>query len=239
MFSPDGRTLALGGASVSVEGGCFLTLWDVPNEKVKARLKETAEPAPDWALERQVSALAFSPDGRLLAIAAPDTKLRVFDGQTGAFKNVWEKDSAASIWIAFSPDGKMLASVSRRDKTVKLWDVQTAKVQRILRGNKSWVTAGTFSPDGTLLATGGRLQEGNKLSGEVNVWDAHTGERKYALPNVNVPVFTVAFSPDGKRLAFSGGNEIVTYSEGVVKAHGKTVGEIRLVPLDSLTTKQP
>ncbi len=89
------------------------------------------------------------------------------------------------------------------------------------------------------MATGGRLKEGDKQSGEVNLWDVHTGERKYALPDLTVPVFTAAFSPDGKHLAISGGNELVTYSEDVVQAHGKTVGEIRLVPLDALTTKQP
>jgi WD40 repeat protein len=75
------------------------------------------------------------------------------------------------------------------------------------------------------------VKEGDKLSGEVLLWDAQTGELKSAPVSLTVPVSTVRFSPDGKTLALGGG------SEADVQGGGKTAGEIRLYPLESLIAK--
>jgi WD40 repeat protein len=160
-----------------------------------------------------------------------DGKLRLFDGQTGKLKKTWDDDSARANWITFSPDGKTLLSESM-DKTLKVWDVATAKVHRTLKGNEAWVNAVAFSPDGKFLATGGTVVEDNKVKAvEVILWDAKTGELKHAVPDLTVPVSTVAFSPDGRTLAIAGGKV------GDVKDGGKTTGEVRIVPFESLTTK--
>jgi len=230
-FSPDGKTLAMGGASPRAEGGCFLKLWDIQKEKLIGGTKDTKE-AVGSGFPEAVTSLAFSPDGKLLAAGCADGKLRLFDGRTGELKKVWDDDCARAWWVVFSPDGRTLLSQSS-DKTVKVWDVETAKVLRTLQGNKAWVTAVAFSPDGKLFATGGIVRENGKVTGgEVILWDAQTGDLKHTLPGQTMPVSTLSFSPDGKSLAIAGG------SGGDLKDGGKTTGEIKLFPLESLTRKR-
>jgi RNA polymerase sigma factor (sigma-70 family) len=232
-FSPDGKTLAMGGLSPRVKGGCFLKLWDVQKEKLIGGTKETKDAEGDSGFPEAVTSLAFSPDGKLLAAGCADGKLRLFDGRTGELKKVWDDDVARAWWVVFSPDGKTLVSQSS-DKTVKVWDVETAKVLRTLEGNKASVMAAAFSPDGKLFATGGIVRENDRVTGgEVILWDAHTGDLKHNLPGLTVPVSTLSFSPNGKTLAIAGG----TSSD--LKDGGKTAGEIKLFPLESLKKAEP
>ena len=103
----------------------------------------------------------------------------------------------SSQWIralAFSPDGKTLAS-GGDDKMVRLWNVQTGKSVRVLRAG-SGVNALAFSPDGKMLAGGGDDKT-------LRLWDARTGQSLRALRGfaLGQEVQTVVFSPDGKLLA--------------------------------------
>jgi hypothetical protein len=72
-----------------------------------------------------------------------------------------EKAKAEASAAAETQDGKTLVSQSS-DKTVKVWDVETATVLRTLQGNKAWVMAVAFSPDGKLFATGGIVRENDR-----------------------------------------------------------------------------
>jgi WD40 repeat protein len=80
--------------------------------------------------------------------------------------------------VAFSPDGKTLASASW-DQTIKLWDVQTGKELATLKGHTGWVTSVAFSPDGkTLASAGGERSEESSGSADrtIKLWDVQTGK---------------------------------------------------------------
>jgi WD40 repeat protein len=95
--------------------------------------------------------------------------------------------------VAFSPDGKRLASGSG-DKTVKLWDLATDRETLTLKGHAGRVNSVAFSPDGKRLASGSTDQT-------IKLWDLVTGREAHTLKGHTEVVSSVAFSPDGKRLA--------------------------------------
>ena len=103
--------------------------------------------------------------------------------------------------MAFSPDGKRLASASQ-DETVKVWDAATGQETLTLKGHTSGVMSVAFSPDGKRLASA-------SMDGTVKVWDAATGQETLTLKGHTGPVTSVAFSPDGKRLASASADKTV------------------------------
>ncbi len=179
-FSPDGKTIA------STGYGSGLILWDTGTGKPRLRLP---------LLQRSYFTLAFSPDGKMLALNNVwDTSFRglVFlDSATG--KEISRlTDGMDRISLAFSPDGKTLAG-GMADNTIGIWDVGTSKELRRLTSD-STADVLAFSPDGTILASG-------HYDKTVHLWDPKTGKELAKLKGHKHSMSSIAFSPDGSLLA--------------------------------------
>ncbi|OOF90635.1 hypothetical protein ASPCADRAFT_519059 [Aspergillus carbonarius ITEM 5010] len=105
----------------------------------------------------------------------------------------FEGHSMSVLSVAFSPDGRTLATGSH-DGTIKLWDTATGVEQRTLTGHASIVPSVAFSPDGCTLASGSDF-------GTVKLWNTATGVEQRTLTGHSDIVWSVAFSPDGRTLA--------------------------------------
>ncbi len=141
----------------------------------------------------------FLTQGKILASDDVGETVTVHEVVTGKILASYHGPAGIGLPIAFSPDGKSVASASKDKKTVKLWDLATGKERTTLRGHRDAVNSVTFSPDGKTLATGSSDKT-------MKLWDAATGKELTSLLGHTRTVVCVAFSPDGKIVA-SGGND--------------------------------
>jgi len=141
----------------------------------------------------EVTSVAFSPDGRLLASGSVDRTIKMWDVATRQLKQTLTGHDNYVESVAFSPDGHLLASGST-DNTIKVWEVATGNPILTLKGNGNSVLSVAFSPDGRLLATG-------TWAKTVELWDVAGGALKQTLTGHQAPVSAVTFSPDGRFLA--------------------------------------
>ncbi|WP_293208259.1 NACHT domain-containing protein [Microcoleus sp. PH2017_01_SCD_O_A] len=145
-----------------------------------------------------IFAVAFSPDGKLLATGGTDGVVRCWDVASGKELLTCKGHSNWVSSVAFSPDNKTLASGSS-DKTIKLWERHSGECLKTFQGHSDLVRSVAFSPDGKTLATGSDDRS-------VKLWNCHSGECLQTWQGHSNWVRSVAFSPDGKTLA-SGSND--------------------------------
>jgi WD40 repeat protein len=108
-------------------------------------------------------------------------------------KSVFTETLRGVFSVAFSPDGKLLAT-GDSDGEVRLWQVKDGKQLFTLKGHTSWVWSVVWSPDGQTLASGSEDQT-------VRLWDVATGQCLKVFHGHTYRVFSVAWSPDGQTLA--------------------------------------
>ncbi|MCG0286713.1 WD40 repeat domain-containing serine/threonine protein kinase [Streptomyces sp. PSAA01] len=172
-----------------------IRLWDVAARTSMATL---ATGDGYW-----VAQVAFSPCGRILASASGngnpnntvnDGLLQLWDTSSGAeMATLAETNSPAWQPLAFSPDGKTLASL-RSDGQITLWDIASRQATATITGPRSGVTCVAFGSNGVLA--------GGFLDGTVTLWDAASGRSIAVLATrTNNAVSSLAFSPDGAFLA--------------------------------------
>jgi WD40 repeat protein len=145
--------------------------------------------------------LAYSPDGRWLAVRAADTMtVLLLDARTHETAAGFRGHKNDVYSGAFSRDGRLLAACGA-DRIVRVWQIDSGACQE-LPGHTDEVFAVAFHPDGTRLATGG-------LDRAVWLWDLARGEEVARLPGHTSFIWSLAFSPDGATLASGSGDATV------------------------------
>jgi WD40 repeat protein len=181
VFSPDGKYLASAGGELNAPGEVIL--WEPETGKQVRALPQS----------HGVHQVAFSPDGRRLALAVTyDRVVRVHDVATGQL--LWEtRDDTDRPWsVLFTPDGLLLTGHS--SQMIKRWDSTTGESRGGMRGHTSDVFMVSLSPDGRRLASA-------SYDATVKLWDTTTTHEVLTLKGHSRAVNAVAFSPDGRYLA--------------------------------------
>ena len=158
MFSSDGHTLAIGDQS-------GIRLWDTTYNPYKVR----------WTVNTTALSFTISPDGQTLASGKKDGTITLWDAISGTEKTtlIGHIDYVGAGSIAFSPDGRTLASTGwHQDTTIRLWDIATASHRATLVGHTERITGLEFSSDGRLLVSASR-------DGTILIWE-------YPLPQYTI-----------------------------------------------------
>ena len=190
-FAADSKRLFVGGYKE-------VLVWDLEEIKLAQRLGA-------GQLSGQVRALAFSKDGKNLAVAegtpGASGAVRLLDIAGGKIAATFGQAKDEFISLAFSPDGKLLAA-GGSDGAVRVWNSDDQKLVKELKGHGDWVSGIAFSPDGRFLASG-------SIDRTVQIWEAGAWNPIVKLPQPSTEsVHGLAFSPNSEFLAIAvGGTE--------------------------------
>ncbi|GAA6618056.1 eIF2A-related protein [Scytonema sp. NUACC26] len=180
----------------------YMTVWqaDLRNVKLHDVNFQNANLAKSVFAESfgGVLSVAFSPDGKLLALGDTNGEIRLYQVSDWKQLLTCKGHSNWVVSLAFSPDGSTLASGST-DFSVKLWDISTGECLQTLRGHIYEVWSVVFSPNGDILVSGSDDQT-------MKLWSVQTGECLRTFQGHTSWVCSVVFSKDGQTL-FSGSDD--------------------------------
>ncbi len=188
--SPDGKTI------ITTCFGEPPWLWDRATAKPIRQLKDETR---QWTAFSGIWCAAFSPDSRTVALAHQRDGITLWGVQDGKLqRHIPEKNGDRIVSVAFSPDGKWLASESIDQPHAALWDTTTGELDgTFARGTKRFHDRGTsvaISPDSRLLAS--------TATNGLNVWQLDSGKLVFLIPRDGGS--SVAFSPGGFLVATAG-----------------------------------
>jgi WD40 repeat protein/tRNA A-37 threonylcarbamoyl transferase component Bud32/cell division protein FtsL len=209
-FAKDGRTLVTSTSYHNIKGN--LTLWRMP-DGIKL-----ASHTADIQLLSPATSFAATPDLSLAAYAtgsSPGQRIAVMNLRTGT--NLWTAVAAKVdiTALAFSPDGKTLASAAGfAESDIRLWDVATGKEIGKLAGHGSWVSSLVFSPDGKKLISSSADQT-------IRTWDVADQKCLDVLRGHRQEVWRLALLPDGRTLVSGGKDGTVCFWDTSVPHPGQ------------------
>jgi WD40 repeat protein len=183
-FSPDGTMLAVGKVMPPDRRGT-VTVWEWPGRRSLATVQTR---------RACINVLAFSPDGSRLVAADPAGELTIWDPAAGELLARTRAHSSPITAMACSLDGRLVATSSFLDGTVRLWDAITAEARGALPDVSTAGASLGFSPDGAMLA----IAQGDGIA---SLWEVGTCRQAGAVRVPSGRVQSIAFLGDGRVLA--------------------------------------
>ncbi|MGA7919560.1 MAG: hypothetical protein WCA38_07790, partial [Candidatus Acidiferrales bacterium] len=161
--------------------------------------------------EDVVNGVSFSPDGSRIAAAVGDHRkgssaVQIWDSDTGKEIFSFRVHSSPVSQLAFSKNGKCVASLSKEGGEVLFWNSDSGDVMFSIR--KKGIRALAISPSGDTIAVAGESvrEPDGKTRTEIALWKTSIGKEVAILSGVGSSLDALAFSPDGTRLAAGGGH---------------------------------
>ena len=217
VYSPDNKHIA----ALFYTMGDAVEIWDMETEELIYTLFVTdartikyvdGEEVYD-SLPEEIMAVAFSPDGRLIALGHSAFLVTLWDVQTGELIAYFRTCMDSINVLVFSSDGKTLAVSTDYEEVVQLFSVRQGKEKRRLIGHTDTIDSLAYSPDGKILASG-------SADGTVKLWNPRNGKlliTLMVLPPERGPQASsewIAFTPEGYYDCSEGADRFIRWQVG-------------------------
>ena len=190
-FSSDSKKIATCSRDNTVK------IWDITTAKPEQSLlwdveTDIAKKAHSRNISLSVTAVAFSPDDKMILTSSGNKTAQLWDIESGKVIQTFVGHDDFVTAVAFSPDGKWVLTGSR-DNTAKLWACETGQVLKTFGKYSNFITAVAFSPNGKKIVI-------TSYDKSAHLWDIASGEVEKNFIGHEFEIKAVAFSPDGQKI---------------------------------------